>query len=445
MTLADDLLNEYATELPPDPTKYFGGKNDALLTATLADDVLAVGPLAIGVDNRDWKYHRGVWIPAPHVIRDRAVHLLGEKYRSSHARNIEDAIRARLRTDDTIITSSPISKHINFHNGLLDWHAGELHDHTPDTRSTVQLTIKWNPTATCPQFDAWLTQVVQADVIPLIWELIGYLMYSGNPLHKAVMLTGHGRNGKGTLLRILVAILGEHNITAVSLHDLINTRFRTAGLFGRIANIAGDIDAKYVENTATLKAITGEDVIQAEHKGRDPFDFTPWAVPVFSANKIPGSADVTVGYLSRWIVINFPNDFTGREDRTIEPKLHQELEGIAAVAIPALRRLMHRGNFELSASSERAHEDFRRGVDQVRTWIDECAELSPQHPDLINRTDVYAAYRRWAQRDGFKPVRSTEFYERIEAAGAELVRQSDGRYLRGVKILDHAHTTGTWL
>jgi putative DNA primase/helicase len=143
------------------------------------------------------------------------------------------------------------------------------------------------------------------------------------------MLVGTGRNGKGTFLRVMNALLGPENITASSLNDIVSVRFTTASLFGKIANIAGDIDATYLESTATFKAITGQDQIQAEHKGRPRFDFTPWCVPVFSANKIPANADVTVGYMSRWLVIEFPNDFTGREDRRLDEKLTKpdELSG----------------------------------------------------------------------------------------------------------------------
>jgi hypothetical protein len=64
-------------------------------------------------------------------------------------------------------------------------------------------------------------------------------------------------------------------------------RFVAANLFGKLANIAGDIDSKHLEETARLKA-----------KFRNSFEFTPFAVPMFSANKFPGSADVTVGYFS---------------------------------------------------------------------------------------------------------------------------------------------------
>jgi D5 N terminal like/Family of unknown function (DUF5906) len=240
------------------------------------------------LDDILWSYANGVWSPDRHVVRTRTAQLLGEQYRRGHGANTEDVVRAR----SPRINSEPIPEIINFRNGLYDWHTDTLHSHAPDVLSTVQLPVRWNPAADCPQFDTFLRQVVAIDMIPTVWELIGYLMYSGNPLHKAVMLMGSGCNGKGTLLRVLTALLGARNVTSVSLHDLANTRFTTVSVFGKIANIAGDIDATYLESTARFKAITGQDTISAEHKGRDRFDFSPWAVPVFSANKIPPSSDV---------------------------------------------------------------------------------------------------------------------------------------------------------
>ncbi|MGH8879460.1 MAG: DNA primase family protein, partial [Stackebrandtia sp.] len=323
-----------------DPMKYFnldGGRRE-LLVATLARDITGEGPLAEGTDNLTWSYRDGVWYADKHAVRNRATRLLGELYRDSHARNAESVVRAQAPR----ITCDPVNEVINFRNGLYHWQPDQLHPHDPKVLSTVQLSVDWDPGAACPEFDAFLAQVVPADMVDLVWELIGYLMFSGNPLHKAVMFTGAGRNGKGTLLRVIVSLLGQRNVTSASLHDLVNTRFTTASLFGKIANIAGDIDGTYLDSTAIFKAITGQDLISAEHKGRDRFDFTPWAVPVFSANKIPGSADVTTGYLSRWLVVPFPHNFTGREDRGLTDRLTTkvELAGIAAKAMPALRRLM---------------------------------------------------------------------------------------------------------
>lgn len=409
----------------PPAARYFQ-TTGGLQAETLARDVLWFGPARVGRDDIMWAYSGGVWKPAKHLVRDRTVALLGERWRGGHASAAEAIVRALSDSIDC----DPISDVINFGNGLLDWRSGELRPHDPEVLTTVQLGVDWRPEAACPTFDRYLADVVPADVVPVVWELIAYLMYSGNPLHKAVMLTGTGRNGKGTFLRVVTSLLGRHNVTNVSLVDLVNTRFSTASLFGKLANIAGDIDATYMENTATFKAITGGDTISAEHKGRDRFDFTPWAVPVFSANKIPASADTSVGYLSRWLVVPFPHDFTGREDRFLDARLATELEGIAAKALGHLPDLLARGDFERTTSGEAAREDFERRVDQVRTWLADCCSIGDEHPFLA-RTTLYEAYKRWAARDGHKPVRASEFYDRLESAGGvpKIIRGTRG-YVR---------------
>jgi len=417
---------------------YYIDKVDGLRVATLARDIRAMGPLAAGRDDIMWSYRDGVWTSDRNVVRVRAAFLLGEDYRRSHGTNAEDVVRAM----SPPIACEPVSEVINFRNGLYLWRAELLQPHSPDVLSTVQLSVDWDPDATCPEFDTWLSQVVPADMIELIWELIGYLLYSGNPLHKAVMLMGGGRNGKGTFLRVVNALLGERNVTSVSLHDLVSTRFSTVCLFGKIANIAGDIDGTYLETTATFKSITGQDQISGEHKGRDRFDFTPWAVPVFSANKIPPSVDTTTGYLSRWLVVPFPNDFTGHEDRTLDARLHAKdvLAGVAAKAMPALRRLMARGEFALPKSGQDARDEFGRRVDQVRAWVDECADVDPSHPFVL-RTTLYGAYKTWAARDGHKPVRAGEFYDRLASIPGCLEHRTakvGTRGFVGVKVAESA-------
>ena len=295
-------------------TAYFATVNGRSkpLTRKLALDIMDVGPLAIGIDDRMWAYSDGVWRPTKNVVEHRATRLLQECYKPDWANAAGDIIHAELKYAGRKIDGSPIPEVINFKNGLLYWKTGEFRLHDPEVMSTIQLNTNWNPDAKCPKLNKFLPTTVKADMIDIVWEAIGYLMFNGNPLHKAIMLTGTGRNGKGTLLHTIEKLLGKENITARSLQSLTNERFAPADLFNKLANIAGDIDGTYMSETARFKGITGEDTITAEFKGTNSFEFTPWAVPVFSANKIPGSADVTTGYLSRWLVINFPNNFTGK-------------------------------------------------------------------------------------------------------------------------------------
>jgi hypothetical protein len=158
---------------PPAPSnggRYFS-KKIGLHVATLADDITAIGPLAEGADDIVWSYSDGVWTPARYLVRERAAQLLGQRYRRSHGSNAEDVVRQR----STKITCDPVNDVVNFRNGLYLWQADQLRDHDPAVLTTVQLTVDWNPDAQCPAFDRFLGQVVPEDMVPVVWEAIGYL------------------------------------------------------------------------------------------------------------------------------------------------------------------------------------------------------------------------------------------------------------------------------
>lgn len=390
-----------------DPADFFDKHGLRALFTAMA--VESMGRLGAGADNRMWRYDGGVWVPDARVVSRRVVALLKDRHRKSHTAAVEEVISARCYDRGDTITADPIGQYINVANGLLDWRTGQLCSHTPDVRSTVQLAVNWVPGARCPDFDQWLGQVLPADCVGLAWEVLAYLFYSGNPMHKAVMLDGHGRNGKGTFLRAAESIIGKRNISAVSLKDLTDNRFAAAGLVGKLANIAGDIDGTYLDSTARFKAITGGDLITAEHKGRDAFEFTPWAVPVFSANKIPASADTSAGYLSRWVVLPFPNSFEGREDRTLDTRIAAECEGIFAKAVTYLGPLLARGNFTMPVSAAEAKAKFDASVDPVRAWRAECTTAG----DWTERSRLWMSYQAWAGDERRWAMSRTTFYDRL--------------------------------
>ncbi len=61
---------------------------------------------------------------------------------------------------------------------------------------------------------------------------------------------------------MLKRLLGERNCSDATLHSLVENRFAAATLYGKLANLAGDLDSKWLESTATFKAITGGDSLQ---------------------------------------------------------------------------------------------------------------------------------------------------------------------------------------
>lgn len=419
----------------------FLDKHDGLLVRTLALDITDGAPIMRDLSDTFWTYRGGVWTRDTKArVRAAVTARLGERTRRAHRTNVEEYL---LGSVEIIEPATPQPDVINVHNGMLDWRSGRLRDHDPDDKSTVQLGAAWMPGATCPVVEAWLREVLPPDLLEpvgnspgFIWEVLGYLCYSGNPLHKALLLLGAGRNGKGTFLRLVTALLGAANVSAVPLHSLVDNRFRVAELEGRLANIAGDLDSTWLESTALFKAITGGDSVTAERKYAAPFDFSPFAVPVYSANAVWGTPDTSAGYMSRWVVIPFPNSFDGVEDRGLDAALSAaaELEGVLAKAVQGLRAVLAAGNFTEPPSVVEAFGRFRDESDPVSAFMRETTEIAGGW--FIPRGRIWDIYLAWVSDSGAKSkLARSKLYARLVGAGWVATAQDGVRGFTGRRLV----------
>lgn len=416
-----------------DPDAFFS-KADGLLAAKAAAAINY--DLAVGADNLLWSYETaGVWRRHPDVIAERLSALLADRYRHGMLATIEDVIRSSALPR---LNGDPHERYINTRSGMFEWKTGALLEHSPSYLSTVQLPIDVNPNAACPIFDAWLDHALPADTVDLVWEVLGYMLYNGNPFQKAILFHGDGGNGKGTVLRVIERLVGAGNRSAVNLRDITEGKFEVAGLFGKLANIAGDIEARYLRDSAKFKAITGQDPINAQFKYQNAFEFTCWATPIFAANELWRSADTSEGYFRRWVVVPFPNKVTGADDAFSEQSLFDELPGIFVKAMDYLQSLMRRGSFELGINAQMMRDDFEMQSDTVRIWLDEDEDVKLANPDdrehRTLRRHLYSGFQSWCRENGHPAVSSTKFYRRLRHLGYIESRHSDGFSFFGVAL-----------
>ncbi|MEE9173917.1 MAG: phage/plasmid primase, P4 family, partial [Thermoplasmata archaeon] len=186
-------------------------------------------------------------------------------------------------------------------NGVLDLAAREMSPHTPEPRFTVQLPVAYDPDARCPRFLRFLEEVLpDPQSREMVQLLAGYTLEPGNRYQRAFMFHGSGANGKSTLQGVLRALLGPKNISAESLQTLSKSRFATASLWGRLANICPDIPATPLRYLDTFKGLTGGDAVRGERKFHDAFTFLNPAKLIFSANELPPVDDKTFAFWRRW-------------------------------------------------------------------------------------------------------------------------------------------------
>lgn len=406
-----------------DPSRWF--EDGKFVSSRLAERALEVGHLKRGLDAL-YVWRGGVYRPdGEQWVRRFCRDELGERFRKNHV----NEVLAWLEGEPVTIGDAQPEQWINVANGLLDWRTGTLTPHTPDVLSTAQLPVAWNPDATCPQVQRFLAEVLPDDANGFGFEMMGYAIFpGGNPFRKAFQLLGDGRNGKSKLLGLLQALLGGDNYAAVPLQLLAENRFAAAELFGKVANIAGDIDARALKQTDVFKMATGGDPMMAERKFGQPFTFVCRAVPFFSANEPPVSSDQSPAWFDRWIVVPFTRRFEPGgpdDDPRILDKLTtpEELSGLLARAVEGLRDLMDRGGFAEPGSITDAGQTYRHDLDTAATFVDEECTF---HPDAwVGRNLLYKRYRDWCQEEGRRyPLTRRNFYKHLRRNHADTIRDS---------------------
>jgi putative DNA primase/helicase len=395
------------------------------------------GRIRKGHDGRLYRYHDGVYqADASDWVGNQMRLVLGDLYRKRQREEVNNWLASHM-PEMPLVPSVDV---INLSNGLLDWRTGELSEHDPAVPSTIRIPHRWNPKAKCPAIDSFLRDVLPLDCVEFAVEIIGYCLIPDNSMQRAVMLVGTGGNGKGTLLNLIKSLLGPHNVAVRSLHDLSEDRFAKADLFGKLANICGDLDARQVERSDVFKMITGGDAISGERKYGQSFDFLPFARMLFSANEVPPSADQTLAYFDRWLPVPMTKRIRGtkREVQNMIGKLAtaQELEGLLVRAVAGLKRLMARGHFEVPETVMSEHARFREHVDTVLAFGKERITLDAR--GWVSRSALYNAYVTWCMQNGRKPLSARNVYTKLAEQFPSMVDRnrshSGGRGFTGITM-----------
>ncbi len=357
-------------------------------TKALADTIGAETRFATDAGRLLYRYTNGVYRPDGEAHVRRRVKALLEAWglAKEWTPTRADAVVEYLTVDAPRLWERPPIDRLNVVNGIitLDGNTFDLLPHSPDFLSSVQIPVSYDPYATCPAWDRFIAEVFPEDAHTVAFELVAYGMTPDAPSQTAILLTGEGANGKSTFLRAVIALLGSGNCAGHSLHRLEGDRFAVAGLVGKLANICADLPSRDLEQTSIFKAITGGDMVMAERKFREAFEFRPFCKLLFSANHLPRSADATFAFFRRWLVLPFTRTFGEQGERAaakpedLDARLAdpRELSGVLNKAIGAVKGLRERG-FTVSASMREAWTEFRGTTDPLAIWLDAATVESP--------------------------------------------------------------------
>lgn len=361
-------------------------------------------------DEDMYRYDGKIWrlVPDKTIEAEVTSAMIGASPQSSWIDGTMKQIKRMVTRNDIRIGSwgsRDTSSLIVYQNGILDLSTSEFMPHTPEYLAVNIMPYEYDPDAKCAAWVKFLHEIFEGDPerIALLQEFLGYCLVRDYSFHKALLLIGKPRSGKGTIGRIIKLLVGDHNYSAAGLEDLANDPSLDAL---RTKTVAFDGDAHDVSNSnrgvilTRFKKITGNDAIQFGRKYKGSIDIALPTRFIIAANNMPGFMDDSGAMAGRLCVLPFNLSWQGREDRTLGVRLEAEIQGIANWAIEGLRRLRQNGKFTEPRVSLEEIDMIRDTYSPLSVFAEECLTFS-EHAQVSSAV-MYQAYIMWCRRDGRK-------------------------------------------
>lgn len=234
-------------------------------------------------------------------------------------------------------------------NGLLHLPSGRLTAPSPAFFTMNASGVSFVSDAPAPK--EWLSFLKliwpnDQEAIDTLQDVFGYLLSPDTSHQKIPFIVGPKRSGKGTIARILTALLGQDSVTAPTLASLA-THFGLAPLIGKSVAIIGDARLSGKADQAAiaerLLSISGEDAITVDRKFQAAWTGRFGIRFLIMSNELPRLSDASGALASRFLVLTMTNSFYGKEDLELANRLLAELPGILNWARGGYLRLRERG------------------------------------------------------------------------------------------------------
>jgi putative DNA primase/helicase len=309
-------------------------------------------------------------------------------------------------------------------NGLLDIATRELRPHSPYLFNVNCLPFDYDPDApTFPKL--WMEFLRQLwpnnedDKVArfTLQEMFGLMLTSDTRHQKIFMLVGPKRSGKGTIGRVLTALLGKDNVASPTLGSL-SSHFGLSPLIDKRVAIISDARLGPKTNAHAvaerLLSISGEDRQTIDRKYRDPWSGWLGVRFLIMTNELPRIADASGALASRFVVLTLNKSFYGKEDKELTDKLLAELPGILNWSLRGLDRLSERGHFKMPQSSLEAIRQLEDLASPVTAFVRECCILETNR--RVQKEVLYKAWKGWCENQGQQPSSQIVFGRNLCAA-----------------------------
>jgi putative DNA primase/helicase len=330
---------------------------------------------------------------------------------------------------------------LSFRNGTVELRSGKLRPHAKGDMLTYCLDIDYEPSATCPRWENFLTEIFPDDpeLVPYIQRLCGYGVTGYTDEQCFAVLWGKGANGKSVLTDTLSNVFRTISKTTpfATFEDRASGGIPNdiAALRGSRLVMASEGESGKPMSEAVLKRVTGKDMIAARFLRQEFFEFKPSFLLMLATNHKPKFRGQDDGLWRRVKMIPFKRFFAPHErDHDLDKKLMAEAQGIAAWAVRGAVEWFAKGLADPACISA-ATREYKETSDRLSGFFPGTLERADGATML--GSEAYHEYRAWCEAEGLPPKEvwsRNVFYEAMEERGIQKKRVSKGMALAGIRL-----------
>lgn len=328
---------------------------------------------------------------------------------------------------------------LNVDNGMIDLKTGALLKHDRSQYLTKLCPIQHDQKAICPTWVSFLEQIFggDQDLIRFVQKAFGYSLTGSVREQVFFILHGVGRNGKSTLLNVLLQLLGK-SLGVKAAPGVLMAKSGSshptelAMLCGVRVAVCIETNDRRSFDEALVKELTGGDRITARYMRKDFFEFDPTHKLWLATNHKPIVTGNDLGIWRRIRLIPFnvviPDD---QVDKRLAEKLEAELPGILTWAVEGCLAWQSDG-LEPPQSVVSATGQYREEMDKIGNFISECCVIDKRAQVKVD--DLYKAYSEWCDDAGERAESKRKLTLSLVERGFKSKRTMISRFYEGIGL-----------
>jgi len=372
-----------------------------------ADAIINTYNVVATPDEKIWIYENGYYKDNGKVIIDKILdRVAGKLYTINVSKETQKKVFLRSMVEYDIFDQNPYLLCVR--NGVIDLLTGDFLEHSPGYYLTSAAPVEYDPSKRPTEFIKFLEGACTNDDDRL--TLIDWIVACAclTEFEYILFLTGHGSNGKHVYEALLQAFFGSDATEAISLEELMNSRFAMGYLRRARICISSETNPDKTK-TELIKKISGNDWISSDVKNKDRARFKAYTQLIFDSNSMPIFEDTSYGFARRFTRVVMPYKFVDhpdaedplqkKADRHLLEKLttDQELSGILNLIIIrakeiALDRRIHRKDDSFERYEEQSYSvsDFMEKFIQFDPMMRDLPSWQESSDYLFKKFEEYA-------------------------------------------------------